>query len=592
MGRDLPEAMAGLVRGVTRVRVIDGGVSKGEALAGEVLGEWDGDIAEVLGRLAVGQPAAAFHCMCLGHPAIELWVGDRRRVTIGVHHGRSVRVHGWWSDAPLLDGEGLLRWLADHGVAGPLATFLAERAAASEHEVRQVAWVAATPAVLKARMAGLAGRGMLPRFLKATDADAIAAVEAVRAVYGVDAAVVLLGWYGGPGGPWSGYPAYEQIVEVLLQCFAVEELIAAGVCEEEGVLLGLARFLARHGAAPRERRLVGEELRGRLIELVDRRGDEDMRARLAAALLEREPRTRDGVRIGDAELGMTLGQPVRCGAAWAVIDGASVVRFAAGRTVGSRVVALPVGAAELAAVGEELVITVMPRGEVWQVPVRGGEVRVVATGQVRPMSPVGFAGRAAWLEQELAGNRTATRVRLAGEDVLAEHAGNAWDLINCDGALWWARHGGSLWSTLFGKNIHRADLMRWSSERGRAEVVMVLEGGDDGVSVPRLFTDGRRIAWTSGQRIGVMDGGGETRWFAVDAEILAVVPHGDGVLVAVARDRVGELRAIDGGGSRVLARWDRAPWERERLAVADGQVVWNSGEHLWAIALADEPGVG
>lgn len=593
--------MTRLVRGVTRVRVIDGGVSRGQALPGAVLCELDGeDAAGVAERLAVVQPGGQFHCMCLGHPAIELWDGDRRRVTIGVHHGKSVRVDGWWSDAALRDGEGLLRWLADRGVAGPLETFLAEKTAASEGAARRVAWLAATPAVLRPRLAALEGQGMmLPRFLRPGDADVGEAVAAVRAVYGDETAVVLLGWYGGPGGPWSGYPGYEQVAEVLLHGVPIAELIAAGGCDEEGVLLGLARFLARHGRAPRERRMIDEGLRARLIALVAARGDADMQARLAAALQEPGPRTREGVKIGDAALDTTLGQPVACGGAWAAIDGASVVRFepgqtrggatsdlaSVGQTCGEVVVELPAGAAELAVVGEELVVTVMSRGEVWRVPARGGSARVVAQGQARPMSPAGLAGRAAWLEQQaLANHHTATRVRVEGEaEPVYEHKDGAWDLIACDGALWWARHGGSLWSTLFGKNIHRADLMRWRPETRRVEIIKVLEGGDDGVTFPRLFTDGRRIAWTSGRRIGVMDGAGE-RWFAVDAEILAVQPYGEGVLVAVAKDQVGELVWLDGGAGRVLARWGRAPWERERLAVGGGQVVWNAGESLWAVA--------
>ncbi len=128
MEHDLATAMAGLVRGVTRVRVIDAGVSKGQALAGPLLGELTGDdAAGLLERLAVVQPDRQFHCMCLGHPALELWAGDRLRATIGVHHGLSVRVHGWWSDAPLCDGEGLLRCLADHGVGGPLETWMQEQ---------------------------------------------------------------------------------------------------------------------------------------------------------------------------------------------------------------------------------------------------------------------------------------------------------------------------------------------------------------------------------------------------------------------------------------------------------------------------------
>ena len=182
------------------------------------------------------------------------------------------------------------------------------------------------------------------------------------------------------------------------------------------------------------------------------------------------------------------------------------------------------------------------------------------------MSPVGFAGRAAWLEQQdLPGHRTATRVRLEGEDVLAEHAGNAWDLLACDGALWWARHGGSLWSTLFGKNIHRADLLRWDPDTGRARVIDVLEGGDDGTSVPRLFTDGEVIAWTSGQRVGVIEPAtGARRWVEVGAEIegdaeeahhlrRAIAEHG-GVCrreLAVPQDE-GVVDLLDDGTARGL----------------------------------------
>jgi hypothetical protein len=524
--------------------------------------------------------------MCLGHPALELWAGDTLRATVGVHHGLSVRVHGWWSDAPLRDGEGLLRWLADRGVGGPLATWMNERAAAGHAERQRMAWMAATPAVLRSRLAGLEGQRMLPRRLLPTDADAASAVAAMREALGEGAAVALLGWYGGPGGPWNGYPSYEEVACVLLRCMSVEEVIAAGRDGDEGVLLGLGRFLARHGAAPRERKLVDDGLRERLVELVARRGDEDMQARLAGVMRRVEPRTRGGARVGDAELAW-LGGPVVCAGGTAAIDGASVARFEPGRTDGTMVVSLPDGViAGLAAVEEDLLITLSQTGEVWRVPARGGAVRVVARGQARPMSPIGFAGRAAWLEQaELSGHRTATRVRLEGAaEVLYEHTDNAWDLIACDGALWWARHGGSLWSTLFGKNIHRVDLMR-RDVRGRVEVIKVLEGGEDGVSFPRLFTDGERIAWTSGQKIGVMNAAKEVRWFAVDAEILAVHPVGEAVLVAVAREQVGELLRIDAGGQRVLAQWRRALWERERLAVHAGRVTWNSGEHLWAVDL-------
>lgn len=595
MPSDLPAAMTALVAGVTRVRVIDSGVARGRALGTALLCELVGDdAAELLAHLAVLQPAGEFHCMCRGHPALELWAGDRLRATIGLHHGVSARVDGWWSDAPLRDGEGLLRTLAIHGVAAPLAELLAARVDGDDAARRRKAWLARAPAVLRARLAGLeGGAGLLPRHLRASDADAREAVDALRAALAADAAGALLGWYGGPGGPWSGYPAYESVAEVLLSCVPVEELIAAGDVDDPAVSLGLARYLARHGAPPRERGLVGEALRARLLARVDASGDDDMRARLAHALVSTARPANSGRRIGDAALATSLARPVACAGSWATLDGESLVRFDPGRTSGTTLATLPAGAAALAAVDGELVVTLGDPGEVWRVSILGGPPRVIARGQQHPTEAVGIGGRAAWLEQpRLPGHRTATRVRLeAVAAPLAEHRGNAWDLLACGGALWWARHGGSIVSSLFGKNVHRVDLLRWDPPSGRVEVVAELEGGDDGTSLPRLFSDGEWIAWTSGRRIGVMEPRtGARRWFEVDAEILAVHPRGDGVLVALARERRGELVHLHADeGPRLLAWWQRAPWERERIAVRGAEVVWNAGEHLWALELGGGP---
>lgn len=590
---DLSAAMAKLTDGVTRVRVFAGGVANGQAL-GELVCEVEGEAAAAaVGMwLAVEQPTRQFHCMCLGAPAIELWVGTRRRATIGVHHGRSVRVEGWWSDAPLCDGEGLLRWLDGLGVREPLAGLLADRAQRSEDERRRAAWLAATPAVLRARLPALEGTGeMLPRSAQASDADVVAAVAEVRAALGdAGAAAALLAWFGGAGGPWSGYPAYEAVAEALLAGMPFAPLIAAGDGDDDGVLLGLARFLARHGAPPRERQAVGEGLRERLVAAVRARGTPDMLGR-CARLLNVSPMAIDAaVRIGDAEEGTTLAGPVACGRRWAALDAHHVVRFESGQRRGIvRAMLAPDERAELGVVAEELVVALTSSGEVWRVPILSGEVRVIARGQARPMAPTGLDRHAAWLEQvPLKDHETRTRVWLEGRaQPVAEHVGNAWDLLCCDSSLWWARHGGTLWSTIFGKDIHRVDLLRWDAARGRAQVVAKLEGGDDGTSVPRLFTDGVRIAWTSGRKIGVMDPRDEARrWFEVDAEIVSVCPLRNDVLVALARDGVGELvRLLAGGRREVLARWPRAAWERERLAVMGHQVVWNAGEHLWAVTL-------
>ena len=617
MARDLPAALAALVRGVTAVHVIAGGVAKGRALGDRVLARLTGDdAAELLARLAVAQPPMSLHCMCLGDPALELWVGDRRRVTLGLHHGHSLRVDGWWSDAPLRDGEALLRLLAEHGVPGPLATLLAEREAHVQAGAARRVWLAACPESLHSSLPALEGAGLrLPRSPRPDEPDVLAAAAAVRAALGSAAPAALLAWFGAGAGPWSGYPAYEQVAEALLATWELEALVAAAserhaeapdqaapatdrhaqafdqaAPADEPRLLGLARFLARHGAPPRERDCVAEDLRRRLRALVERRCDADARARFAAWTPTPDC---DGLRLGDAAYSTNLAAPVRCGDRWVALDGDRIVRFDPGEPRGVVLATLPSGAAELAAAAAELVVTLRAVGEVWRVPLDGGPPRVVARGQADPCAPTVIDGRAAWLEQpRRPDHRTATRLRLEGRaEPLAAHTGNAWDLLVCAGALYWARHGGSWWQTLFGRPIHRADLLRCDPRSGRSDVVAELPGGDDGTSVPRLASDGRQIAWTSGQRVGVLDPrDGARRWFDAHGEPRAVLPHGLDVLAVVVRDRAGALVRLGPAGARLpLARWRRDAWEREQLAVLGERVVWTAGEHLWARDLPADP---
>jgi hypothetical protein len=65
---------------------------------------------------------SGFHCMCCGEPSIEFYRGERLVLTLGFHHGQSLRwVGGWPGDGALITDSArfLVKWLADHEVEGP-----------------------------------------------------------------------------------------------------------------------------------------------------------------------------------------------------------------------------------------------------------------------------------------------------------------------------------------------------------------------------------------------------------------------------------------------------------------------------------------
>jgi len=112
--RDIDE----LLSGVTRVRVLAGGIFRGASIGEEVLVDTsDRDaIADLRRCLEIVEAAPFSRCACFGGPALELFAADTRAATIGLQHGRAIRLVKWRHDAALHSRTALNDWLTANGV--------------------------------------------------------------------------------------------------------------------------------------------------------------------------------------------------------------------------------------------------------------------------------------------------------------------------------------------------------------------------------------------------------------------------------------------------------------------------------------------
>ncbi|MDC3985610.1 hypothetical protein [Polyangium jinanense] len=293
-------------------------------------------------------------------------------------------------------------------------------------------------------------------------------------------------------------------------------------------------------------------------------------------------------RLGESAFAPGFGSVVACGEHLVACDGERLRRLDPGKTHEVMLQARDVRLAQLAADGAHAVIVALSDEEVWRVPIEGGDAEVVARGQEEPRSPVVLDARAAWLDGPSPPrwkDGHPVRVRLEGrEEPIHEHHGVG-DLIACSGALFWRQRERR------GAKSFRTDLHRWDPTMGRAEVIAVLEEGDSAEAFG-LVTDGKVIAWISGQRISVLDPvTGARRSVEVGAESVCALPVGDDLLVVVGREDVGELiRLGPDGGQRKLARWYNRSRLWTRLVLRGDEVVWAAGERLLAVTLS--PGAG
>ena len=194
------------------------------------------EIKGLLRQIEVNEDRSGFHCMCCGSPTFELYEGSRLLVTLGFHHGQSLRWPDRWpGDATLQpeSAEHLARFLGKHGFDGPLREREAERARAAAMRRRVERYRLIIPR--EAMVALRAARGQqqeIAAFEKITD-------PAQRAA-------VLLRLFGCDSGSWNLYAGLDRLLtEALLPALEQGALAAAlkqGL-NDPAVVNGAARWL-------------------------------------------------------------------------------------------------------------------------------------------------------------------------------------------------------------------------------------------------------------------------------------------------------------------------------------------------------------
>ncbi|MBT2445499.1 hypothetical protein J7E93_36565 [Streptomyces sp. ISL-36] len=167
-------------------------------------------------------------CACVGDVRFE-FLNPRGECLADVvlHHGEALRWNGWQGLAALKDGGSLLRWLTEHGLAGPLTREEEAYAARRRGEAEEADWVAAVPpalAGLTSRMLALSRTGSAPSPAFLADAhDRLRQADPDP----VSRVLLLLAWCGAGSGRYSGFPVHEVLPDRLLADVPIEEIVAA-----------------------------------------------------------------------------------------------------------------------------------------------------------------------------------------------------------------------------------------------------------------------------------------------------------------------------------------------------------------------------
>ena len=134
------------LEGADRIRVRSGGTCHRDPGKEKTLFEITDDrvVRDTIARIVLQPSDGGIHCMCCGSPSFEFYMKGKLVVTLGFHHGRSLRWMGgdWPGDALLSpeSGDFLCEWLAGNGIDRPLKERNEEKQREKASEARMVGY--------------------------------------------------------------------------------------------------------------------------------------------------------------------------------------------------------------------------------------------------------------------------------------------------------------------------------------------------------------------------------------------------------------------------------------------------------------------
>jgi hypothetical protein len=261
---DWSESLDRALAGSTRLRIRSGGTCHRDVDSEQTLLEVKNQrvIAGLVERIRVSDDESGFHCMCCGEPTLEFYRDDNLVVSLGYHHGSSIRwLDGkWLGDGLLTQGSAtyLMSWLSERGVSGPKDEY--EKAARRKRleEQSKAEWREAMPSSLKVCWP-------FDPFEESTDDMHDSLVREFPNQN--ERILVLFRWHGSGPMAWLESTASEDVVENLLLRYTTEELLHPISVEhiDHQTTEGVARFFSGWSYSRDDLHLLPKELRRRLL---------------------------------------------------------------------------------------------------------------------------------------------------------------------------------------------------------------------------------------------------------------------------------------------------------------------------------------
>jgi hypothetical protein len=223
-------------------------------------------------------PGGGVFCACIGKPGIRLL---RQGKVIGYltnQSGHAISTSLWAPDAVIRDREKWLHWFDARGIAGPRQEVEEQIALEKQSAADEERWMKAMPAGLREPWSKLRfAPWTFHADLKPLDAALLKEFPDQRSRI-----LALLHLFGSGAGPWSGFPAYESVVEEMLLEYSTADLLAAvtdpGSPLTDQQIEGTARLFSDwdfNQKRPQDNKLIPPGLKRTLLEHSLKSTDED-----------------------------------------------------------------------------------------------------------------------------------------------------------------------------------------------------------------------------------------------------------------------------------------------------------------------------